>query len=147
MVRFGNLTFRAPILGVLATLVLAACNPGAGADPTLTIVSPADGDELAMTFEIQVESNVPLGAPETGNHHVHFYFDTDISSPDYQIVYGSSATVEPDLTPGQHTIIVSLRNADHSDAGPSQEITVNVTGGDGATESEPAPSDPGADDY
>lgn len=101
-----------------------------------------------MPFDIQLESNVPLGPPDTGNHHVHFYFDSDISSADYQLVYGDSAPVERELAAGEHTIIASLRNADHSDAGPSQEITVNVTGGsggDGASESEPAPSGPTVD--
>lgn len=144
----------AGVIGTLA-LVLAACNVGGGSvntaengQPTLKVVTPADGAVVSAPFEIRVESNVPLGEPETGNHHVHFYFDTDINSPDYQIVYGDAAQVDRELTPGEHTIIVSLRNADHSDAGPQQTITVDVGGGtDGGSAAPAAPSDSGAVDY
>ncbi|MGH2418004.1 MAG: hypothetical protein ACRDFY_06695 [Candidatus Limnocylindria bacterium] len=103
-----------------------------------------------MPFDITVESNVEIGPPESGNHHVHFYFDTDISSPEYQLVYDTSETVDRDLGSGEHTIIASLRNADHSDAGPMQEITLTVAGdgegggegGGDASESEPASAPP-----
>ena len=149
--RQGTLTNRAPILGATLALVLAACSPaadaGAGDDLTLSIATPADGAEVSVPFDITVESNVEIGPPETGNHHVHFYFDTDISSPDYQLVYANSETVDRELAPGEHTIIASLRNADHSDAGPMQEITVTVAGdgegGEGdASESEPSSAPP-----
>lgn len=139
-------------LGVLLALLLAACNAGTGADAgaggdlTLSIATPADDDEVVAPIEIQLESSVPLGAPETGNHHVHLYFDTDISSAEYQMVYGDSAEVDRELTPGEHTLIASLRNADHSDAGPSHSISVMVTG-EGGVESAPEPTDAGFDDY
>jgi hypothetical protein len=130
-------------------LVLVACNPGTGTDSgssdlTLSISSPTDGAQVSVPFEVTLESNVTLDAPETGEHHVHLYFDTDTSSDDYDLVYGTTAEVTRDLAPGEHTIIASLRNADHSDAGPSQQISVTVAAGDGG-ESTPPPDDGGYD--
>lgn len=103
-------------------------------DLTLGIAGPADGAEVSIPFEVTLASNVVLGAPESGNHHVHLYFDTGTDSSDYDLVYGPSVQVTRELAPGEHTIIASLRNADHSDAGPSQTITVVIEdAGGGAT--------------
>jgi hypothetical protein len=134
-------------MAIAVAFILAACNAGSttgDGDLTLNIVSPANGADVQQPFTIQAESNVPLGTPETGEHHLHFYVDTDITAADYQIVYGDSAQVEQQLSPGEHTIIVSLRNADHSDAGPQQTITVNVGAGTGGSSGAPAPSDAAA---
>lgn len=54
-------------------------------------------------------------------------------------MYGDTFEVSG-LSPGEHTIEASLRNADHTDAGPSDEITVIVgdgggTGSDGENDS------------
>jgi hypothetical protein len=140
---------RYPAIAVVVGLVLAACRPGAGTradDLTLGVTSPSDGAEVSVPFDLELESNVPLGATETGNHHAHLYFDTDTSSDDYDMVFGTTARVTRELAPGEHTIIASLRNADHSDAGPAQEITVTVVAGDGG-ESTPPPADDGGYDY
>jgi hypothetical protein len=155
--RIANFNPRAAALAAIAAMVLAACNPGAGAsggadgDLSLSITSPADGAEVSVPFDVELESSVELGAPETGNHHAHLYFDTDITSGDYDLVYGTSAQVTRDLAPGEHTIIASLRNADHSDAGPSQEITVTVVAGNGASSGDSSssaePSSDGGIDY
>jgi hypothetical protein len=89
---------------------------------------------------------VPLGPPETGNHHAHIYFDTGTNASDYDIVYGTSATVTRPLAPGRHTLIVALANPDHSLAGPTQQVTVMVgsggspSGGPGGPS--PAPTSP-----
>ena len=141
---------RAQLLAAVIGLVLVACNPGAGTgasadgELSLSIISPTEGAEVSVPFAVELESNVPLGAPETGNHHTHLYFDTGASSEDYDLVYGTTAEVTRDLAPGEHTIIASLRNADHSDAGPAQEMTVTVAAGE-----EPAspPPDDGGYDY
>ena len=156
--QFGSHFPRLPALLAASVIVLAACSPTSGGqadgDLALDIVTPTDGAEVAQGFEIQVESSVPLGEPETGNHHVHFYFDTDVTDADYQLVYADAAAVDRELTPGEHTIIVSLRNADHSDAGVADEITVTVgedagsggggdgSGGDGSA----PPTDDGSGD-
>jgi catechol 2,3-dioxygenase-like lactoylglutathione lyase family enzyme len=141
----GIPSIRTPALLAATIVVLAACNPTSGGEANdalaLEIVTPADGAEVEQNFEIQVESSVPLGEPETGNHHIHFYFDTDVTDADYQLVYADGAAVDRELPPGEHTIIVSLRNADHSDAGVSDEITVTV--GDGGTGDGAAPASDG----
>ena len=115
-----------------------------GGDLTLSVVDPADHAEVSIPFDVTFESNVALGAPESGNHHVHLYFDTDTASSDYEIVYGTTVQVSRELAPGEHTIIASLRNADHSAAGPSQAITVVVAGA-GASQASPLPAATPAD--
>ena len=150
---FGRPDHRGIAIPVVLALVLAACSSGVsgGGAPdgelALDVSVPQDGAEVGQSFEVQVTSNVPLGAPDTGNHHVHLYFDTDISSPDYQIVYGEAAVVDRTLEPGEHTIIASLRNADHSDAGPMDEITVTVTDDGAAATNGADPSGGGFPDY
>jgi hypothetical protein len=140
---------RIPRIVALIGLVLVACTPGADAagdgDLTLGFVSPADGAEVSLPLEIELESSVPLGAPETGNHHAHLFFDTDTSSDDYEMVFGTTAEVSRQLAPGEHTITASLRNADHSDAGASQQITVTVVAADGGGSTPPPPDDGGYD--
>jgi hypothetical protein len=74
---------------------------------------------------------VPLGDPSTGEHHVHLCFDGGSCDTEYTLVFGNSIRVNG-LTPGEHTIEANLRNADHSDAGPTDTVTVTVTDG-GAT--------------
>ena len=123
------------LVAVLA-LTLAACakkddssaGSGGGA-PTIKIVSPSDGGSVDMPFTVEVSSNVALGEPSTGDDHVHLCFDGGDcgSGNSYIIGYGTSIQVKT-LSAGQHRIEVSLRHADHSDAGPSATVTVNVTG-------------------
>jgi hypothetical protein len=140
-------------IGPLAIgLILVACarvgsGAGAGGELTLSVVSPSDGAEVSIPFEVELESSVPLGDPETGDHHVHLYFDADTSSDDYDLVYDTTAEVTRELAPGDHTIIASLRNADHSDAGPSEEFTVTVAPGTGGGDASTPPPDDGGYDY
>jgi hypothetical protein len=141
----GGLRFL--LLAVLIGLTLVACNPGGAGtategEMTLTVTSPADGAEVSVPFVIELESSVPLGTPANADHHAHLYFDADTSSEEFDMAFGTSAEVTRDLAPGEHTIIASLRNADHSDAGPAQEITVTVVG-DGAEPSSPPSEDDG----
>ena len=144
--RLGARTTRTLTLTLALALVVGACDAyalggggssaggggGAGGDLTLSIAAPTDGTEVSIPFDVTLESDVALGAPESGNHHVHLYFDTDIGSSDYELVYGPTAQVTRELAPGEHTIIASLRNADHSDAGASQTMTVVVADAGGA---------------
>jgi hypothetical protein len=131
-----------PLLGVIAlALVAAACAGGAsaagGGEPTLRIAAPRDGASVHAPFTVHLDSSVPLGDPSTGEHHVHLCFDGGSCDTEYTLVYGGDIVVK-DLSPGEHTIEASLRNADHSDAGPHTTITVVVTGGQGAMTSSPA---------
>lgn len=130
-------TFRgvglAAALSVLV-LVAAACGGSAGAsssgDLTLAISAPKDHAKVTQPFTVMLDPSVPLGDPSTGEHHVHLCIDGQSCDTQYQLVYADSAQVEG-LTPGEHTIEESLRNADHSDTGVSASITVIVTGSGG----------------
>ncbi|MGH2445966.1 MAG: hypothetical protein ACRDGD_08000 [Candidatus Limnocylindria bacterium] len=144
--RIPRQGFKASAIGAAIAILLTACAAGSGSgagdddgDLALSIASPADGAEVSVPFDVQLDASVALGTPDTGNHHVHFYFDTDISSAEYEMVFDDAAQVARELAPGEHTIIASLRNADHSDAGPSQEITV-VVGDSETDDAEPEPS-------
>jgi Bacterial Ig domain len=107
---------------------------GGAAAPKLTITSPANGAAVTMPFTLKFDSSVPLGKTDTGMDHVHVF--SDGKSDKYTVVPTTSFDMK-DLTPGQHTIGVTLQHADHSPAGASAEITVMVTGGTG-----PAPGTP-----
>lgn len=128
--RFTGSTLRALAIASVIAAIAAACAGqaagGDGAGATIRLASPGDGATVSVPFDVRIEASVPLGAPETGNHHAHLYFDTTTDAGDYDIVYGNSATVSRPLTPGQHTIIVALANPDHSLAGPTQQLTVTV---------------------
>lgn len=128
---------RVRLVGALFALglVAAACSSvGAAASGSggmsLSIASPADGASVTQPFTLTFDSSVPIGDPMTGEHHVHLCFDGGSCDElnDSVIAYQDSVQVQG-LSPGMHTIHVSLRNADHSDAGVSAEITVTVTGG------------------
>ena len=94
--------------------------------PTLSIASPADGASVKQPFTIHLSTNATLGTPDSGNYHVHLYYDGDQTN--YDKVYSDSFEVSS-LSPGKHTIVASLRNADHSPAGPQTQVSITVTGG------------------
>jgi hypothetical protein len=134
---------------MLLALLIAACGGGAGtggdeADDSLSLSfsSPADGVEVSDSFTVEFDSNVPLGDPSTGNHHVHLCIDSEDcgTESEYSLVYGNTFEVTG-LTPGEHTLGASLRNADHSDAGPGDRIAVTVAGEGTATDDPPGTTD------
>jgi hypothetical protein len=131
--------FRGASLTLAVALLVAACssgsqsNGGAAQGATIGFAAPANGAQVTIPFNVQLDSSVALGEPGTGNHHAHLYFDTGTDAADYDIVYGNTWQVTRSLTPGQHTIIVALANPDHSLAGPTQTITVTVGGGAGGS--------------
>jgi hypothetical protein len=115
-------------------LLAAACGSEAsvasGGDDGMevSIDEPSDGAEVTTPFTVEVSSNEEIGPEDTGLHHVHVFFDGN--DDEYQVVTSESVEVE-DLAPGDHTIGVSLRNADHSPAGAEAEISVTVVEGEG----------------
>ncbi len=127
---------RVRLLGaVFAIGIFAAACSSAGASAgsggmSLSITSPGDGASVSEPFTVKFDASVPIGDPSTGDHHVHLCFDggscDDVAGS--VIAYANSAQVTG-LSPGTHTITASLRNADHSDAGVSTQITVTVSGG------------------
>jgi hypothetical protein len=120
---------RYAVIPVIA-MFAAACGSGAtgaaGGEPKLTITSPAPGATVQTPFMLTYESSVALGPPESGRDHVHIFADG--KTDQYTVVPTTSFQIK-DLTPGRHTIGVTLQHADHSPAGASAQITVNVTGG------------------
>ena len=132
-----------PAIALLAAAALssAACGSesspsqaGAGSeDMTVAIESPDDGAEVPGSFTVELSSSEELGPPESGKMHVHIYYDGN--EDDYDVVETDSYEVS-DLSSGEHTIQASLRNADHSPAGPEDEISVTVTGGGEGDEEE-----------
>lgn len=102
---------------------------GSSDSPSLTITSPSAGDTVGGTFTVKWDANVSLGDPDTGRDHVHVFVDGN--TDDYSVVGGDSLEVTG-LSPGDHTVDVTLQNADHSSAGAEDqvEVTVSGTGGD-----------------
>ena len=133
----------------IAAIALAVAACGSGTDETagasgeakVTITSPSDGDTVDIPFMLEWDSTVPLGEPDTGKDHVHVYVDGQTN--DYTVVGGNEFQVK-DLSPGEHTVEISLQHADHSPVGPTSEISVTVGGGGG---SESPSSDGGGGGY
>jgi hypothetical protein len=138
--RFNTLANRTIALAFALAFVLGACDAyaqgGGGVtsggvssgEQTLSVTAPANGAEVSVPFAVTVETDASIGPPESGNQHLHLYFDGGTDTADYDIAYSTQVQVSRELAPGEHTILVSLRNADHSDAGASQTITVVVAG-------------------
>jgi hypothetical protein len=105
---------------------------GSAGGMTVSIVEPADGASVQMPFKVRVNSSVPLGTTKSGAHHVHLFFDGNENK--YEVVesdtveVSSSSKSAAGLTPGQHVMNISLRNADHSAAGAETKINVQVGG-------------------
>ncbi|MGH9111365.1 MAG: hypothetical protein ACRDZN_03560 [Acidimicrobiales bacterium] len=124
---------------------------GGGGALAITIATPADGDEVGDSFDLEVESDTEFGESDTGLHHVHVYYDgRSDDTADYDLVYGNSFTVERDLEPGEHTVEAVIANADHSLTEASDEVTVTVgddAGGGGGGGDTTTTTDSGADPY
>ena len=120
--------WAAVLLGL--ALTAAACGIGASAsqgDLWVKIASPKDHAKVGDPFTVELQASVSIGDPSTGDHHVHLCVDGASCDTQYQLAYANAVQVVG-LAPGTHTIEASLRNADHSDAGPTDTITVTVTG-------------------
>jgi hypothetical protein len=124
----------AVVLALLTACTGSETTATAGGDQSLTVVAPVSGATVAVPFDVRLESSVPLGPEESGKHHVHIWFDDN--EADYMVVESDSVRIT-DAPSGQHTMHVSLRNANHSPAG--EEVTTQVTIGTGAPAS-PAPA-------
>ncbi len=103
---------------------------GGGGDMTIDIVEPGDGAEVGSEFEVDVDTSVDIGEPDTGLHHVHLYYDGNTAEGEYDIVYEPEFTVDR-LDPGEHTIEAVIANADHSLTDARDQLTVTVGEGSG----------------
>jgi hypothetical protein len=108
----------------------AAADAEAGDEMTIRIEEPADGAEVGTPFDLELDASVPIGAPETGRHHVHVFYDGDTDSSDYDVVVHTTHTVDRSLEPGEHDIVAVIAEANHSLTDARNDITVTV--GDGA---------------
>jgi hypothetical protein len=128
--RWFGIAALALALMLLATACGKKNTPAAGGSSglTLKITAPTDGESVSEPFTLEVDSSVALGDPSTGEHHVHLCIDGASCDKTYKLVYGNTFDVSG-LSAGKHTLEVSLRNADHSDAGPTDTVTITVTGG------------------
>lgn len=150
------------ILPAATALALAGCGAdddsgggGSSGGPSVAIEEPADGDSLEVPFTLVVDSSEELGSTDSGLHHVHVFFDGNDDS--YEVIEspaGEEVEIDADspamegIEPGEHTLEVSLRNADHSAAGAEDEVTVNIgEGGSTGGSSEDDSSDDGRYDY
>jgi hypothetical protein len=158
---------RAAAAGLSAlALLLAACGDdddattagasdagggGGGDELSIDLAQPADGDEVGDTFDVELDSSVELGEPDTGLHHVHLYYDGKTADGEYDLVYDTSFTVERDLGEGEHTVEAVIANADHSLTDARDEVTVTVgaaAGGDDTDEgTDDSQDDRGGYDY
>jgi hypothetical protein len=129
-------------MAAAGALGLAACgssgSPGAastaaGGGPTISIVEPADNATVTQPFTLKVSSSEPLGATDTGKDHFHLTFDGN--AQDYKVETNPQVTINT-LSPGKHTIKVTLQHADHSPVGPAAQVMVTVEGAGGT----PAPA-------
>ncbi|HEY7487550.1 MAG TPA: hypothetical protein VH912_24055 [Streptosporangiaceae bacterium] len=101
---------------------------GQGGGSKLTITEPKDGASVQAPFMLKFNPGVAIGPTDTGKDHVHVILDG--KTDQYTVVTSSSYQIK-NLSPGKHTIGVTLQHADHSPVGPAAQITVNVTGGGG----------------
>ena len=128
---------RSMWLSAALLVVLVACggndenvDPGREGPPaSLAIVEPADGAEVETPFTVRFSAEPALGPIDTGASHLHLWIDGH--EDDYEVIEANRYEIKR-LPPGEHTISVSLRRADHSQAGAEDEITITVAPGRGS---------------
>ncbi|MBI2416296.1 MAG: hypothetical protein HYV33_06615 [Candidatus Kerfeldbacteria bacterium] len=99
--------------------------------PTIEIVSPVDGATVATTFDLEVAVEGFTLAPDKvegvnaeGEGHYHVWVDGEYFAPGM-----AETTTLEDVAVGEHEVMVSLQNNDHSDldnAVKSESVTVTV---------------------
>lgn len=117
----------ATTLGLMATLA-AACNTSSFASQAGLVImaaEPAAGATVSLPFDVEIHTSVPLGAPESGLHHVHIWFgDNDT---EYLSVRATDAQIT-DAPPGTQTMHISLRHPDHTPAGADARVPLVING-------------------
>lgn len=107
--------------------------------PTITIVSPADGATVEPTFDIEIEvENInlaPKGRTADGEAHFHVLVDRDCLEPGLVIedeeavhVGNGLSKVELELNPGSHELCVQLGDGFHVAVAVTDTINVVVAG-------------------
>ncbi|WP_433465166.1 hypothetical protein [Spirillospora sp. CA-128828] len=114
-----------------AALGLSACGGSSeaasgGGGPALKIESPAEDANVQAPVTLKFSSSVAIGPEDSGKDHVHVIIDGKTN--EYTVVTSSPYQIK-NLPAGKHTIGVTLQHADHSSAGASAKVDVNVTSG------------------
>ena len=133
----------------------AASGGGGGGGMTVSIAEPATGANVSLPFKVKIDAGVPLGPTESGEHHVHLWFDDNaedylvVESNEAEVTSGLTATLSGKpmpLTAGEHTLHVSLRNANHSAAGAENQLKVTIGSGGAPAQTEPTQTAPAQTD-
>lgn len=96
--------------------------------PAIRIVSPSNGSQVSTHLVVRVAiagfqmDPVDIGMqPKPGHGHWHLYVDGQLAG------LSASNVADVALTPGQHTLRVSLHNNDHAPVKDAQADQVTVT--------------------
>lgn len=127
----------AAIIALLAVTMPAACTQDltGSVKATLAVVEPGTSASVSVPFTLTVVSNVRLGSPSSGDHHVHVYFDDHVN--EYIVMTGPTTQVTK-APAGAHVMHLSLRNANHSAAGVETSIALTI--GEGGSVASPKPA-------
>lgn len=96
--------------------------------PSTTLIpgEVAAGTVAVTNFTLQP----PGGSNATGVGHYHIYLDSTTPAGSYIVVDSSTTpniTIPPTTPAGAHTLIISLRNNDHTELSPPVQSTVGIT--------------------
>lgn len=109
------------ILGLLVIYILI--NPGAAKfpvfKPSVKIISPIDG-AILKSNDVKVEFEVNNWNVGQGKH-VHLYVDDKLS-----VMHRSKDSIAVNLPYGEHKLKLSLVEADHTEIGTFDEISVTI---------------------
>lgn len=134
---------RIPTFAVAAVAVvaLAACGGGGGDGTSVSFESPADGAEVASPVQVEMAAEGVTIEPAAegvneGAGHFHIVIDAAcvpagevIPNDDQHRHFGDGSTeTELELEPGEHTLCLQVGNGAHEAVGPTDEITITVTG-------------------
>ncbi|GAA4497108.1 hypothetical protein GCM10023191_040090 [Actinoallomurus oryzae] len=119
--------------GLACTVLgLSGCGPdsqassGNAGKPTLSIQAPSDGANVELPITLKFTTSEDIGPTDSGKDHVHVFVDGKTN--EYTVVTSTTYQIKS-LPMGRHIIGVTLQHADHSPAGASAQVSVNVTGG------------------
>lgn len=114
--------------------------PTPAEDISLEVLAPTTGDVLSVPFEVTVEVSVPIGPPESEDHHVHVWFGIAQDDPIFLFETTMAVTEAPE---GDQTMWVQVHTAEHEPVGEEVAVELTIEGGSGAG----ADDDDGGYDY
>ncbi len=137
----GCVRDTAPIRSAAAEAQLSGALASRDGEPSITIISPSDGEEVPATFIVEVDvSNVllaPKGRTVDGEAHFHVLVDNGCLGPGVVIgdddavhVGTGAAKVELELKPGPHELCVQLGDGFHVAVAVADTIDIVVKADD-----------------